>query len=100
MGINHKNIYYDSVQEEKDQAVKEQIEDVFKMHPAYGHKRLSLELGMNKKKILRVMHKYNLKAPRLWYSKKFTTRSDPNYQIRYRNLLQDFNLNEYTVPTF
>lgn len=44
--------------------IKQQIEDTHKTHPAYGHKRLALELKTNKKKILRVMHKYGIKPPR------------------------------------
>ena len=49
MGINTKNIYSKSLKEEKDLLIKKQIEDVFKVHPAYGHRRLSLELKRNGK---------------------------------------------------
>jgi len=57
MRINTKNIYNQSQKEEKDLLVKKQIEDVFKIHPAYGHRRLAIELEMNKKKIRRIMKK-------------------------------------------
>lgn len=40
------------------------IDATHKVHPAYGHKRLSAELGVNRKRILRVMHKYSIKPPR------------------------------------
>lgn len=95
MHINHKNIYHRSIKDKTDMAVKQQIEETFKTDPAYGHRRLAWKLDMNKKKILRIMHKYNLKAPRLWYSKKFTTQSNPEYQKEYKNLLQDKNVQEY-----
>lgn len=89
MNINRKNIYNKSKKDIKDLSVKSDIEDTFITHPSYGHRRLAIELKMNKKKILRIMHKYGLKAPRLWYQKKFTTQSDPAYFVQYRNLLKD-----------
>lgn len=94
MNLNRKNIYYKSHKSETDSTVKGKIEDVFKVHPAYGHRRLSLELKINKKKILRIMHKYGLKPPRLWYQKKFTTSSDPAYQNQYSNLLENINISK------
>lgn len=89
MNINRKNIYSKSKKYIKDMAVKTSIEKIFKDNPAYGHRRLALELKMNKKKILRIMHKYGIKPPRLWYQKKFTTQSDPISYIQYANLLKD-----------
>lgn len=89
MNINRKNIYNKSKKDIKDISVKTDIEKTFESHPSYGHRRLALELKMNKKKILRIMHKYGLKPPRLWYQKKFTTQSDPDYQDQFRNLLKD-----------
>lgn len=76
----------------KDQKVKSDIEDTFLVHPAYGHRRLAFELGINHKKILRIMHKYGLTPPRLWYQKKFTTQSDPSYLVNYTNLLKEIDL--------
>ena len=87
MNINHKNIYNKSKKEIKDMAVKNDIEKTFENHPSYGHRRLALELKINKKKILRIMHKYGLKAPRSWYQKRFTTQSDPTY---YRSVRESF----------
>jgi len=89
MSINNKNIYSKSQKEEKDLLVKKQIEDVFKIHPAYGHRRLALELKMNRKKILRIMKIYHLKPPRLWYQKKYLTRSNNNYKNIFSNLIKE-----------
>lgn len=97
MNINHKNIYYESLKESEDDTVKDTIETTFKTHPAYGHRRLAIELEINKKKILRIMHKYGLKAPRLWYQKKFTTQSDIDYQMKYRNVLKDTAMDKYGI---
>lgn len=92
MNINRKNIYNQSKKDIEDMSVKTNIEKTFKRHPSYGHRRLALKLKMNKKKILRIMHKYRLKPPRLWYQKRFAIQSDPNYQDQFRNLLKDSNL--------
>jgi len=69
--------------------VKKQIKDTFKTHPAYGHRRLAIELKMNKKKIRRVMKKFDLKPPRLWYQKKYLTKQDGKHQDQFENLLKD-----------
>jgi len=50
MNINSKNLYYKSKKKISDLKVKKQIEDTFKDHPAYGHRRLAIHLKMNKKK--------------------------------------------------
>ncbi len=92
MDINRKNIYHQSLKDMKDRQVKSVIEQTFLIHPAFGHRRLAIELEMNHKKILRIMHKYKLKPPRLWYQKKFTTQSDPAYFVNYTNLLKNINL--------
>ena len=53
MNLNPKNIYYQNKKEAEDLAVKDKIEKTFVPHPAYGHRRLALELKMNKKKIFK-----------------------------------------------
>ena len=97
MNINHKNIYHTSIKDMKDIQTKSTIEETFKMHPAYGHRRLALELHMNHKKILRIMHKFHLEPPRLWYTKKFTTESDPAYYASYANLLKTIDLTTLSI---
>lgn len=93
--INRKNIYHQGKKMIKDLAVKEKINKVFEKHPAYGHRRLALELGMNKKKILRIMHKFNLKPPRLWYRKKFLTKANLAFKNQFSNLLEKIDLLKY-----
>lgn len=96
MNLNSKNLYYQKKKEAGDLEVKDQIEKTLVPHPAYGHRRLALELKMNKKKILRIMHKFNLKPPRLWYRKKFLTKSDPKTEKQFSNLLKDLDLRKYS----
>ena len=97
MNLNRKNIYILGKRGSIDRAVKAKIEETFVANPAYGHRRLALELKMNHKKILRIMHKFKLKPPRLWYQKKFTTKSDPTLFVSYSNLLTGVDITKYTV---
>lgn len=89
VGIDSRNIYHESRLEIKDLIIKEEIKDAFKNHPAYGHRRLALELRHNKKRINRIMKKYGLKPPRLWYQKKFITEANSDYENEFDNLIKD-----------
>lgn len=59
----------------RDEKIKDEIIDVLLSNPCYGHKRIAMELKMNKKKILRVMKKYGL-APRNRRKKGFSKLED------------------------
>lgn len=61
LGISRQALYYQHKKPAKNQLIKKEIEKVLGNHPAYGHKRIAMELGMNKKKIRRVMKIFNLK---------------------------------------
>lgn len=87
LGINRKRIYYHGVRDTRDLVVKEAIVNTHKTHPAYGHKRLALELKANKKKILRVMHKYGIKPPRRKRRSHWITESVSSHH--YTNLIKD-----------
>lgn len=89
MGINSRNIYCQSKKTIDDLKVQEKIKAVFKKHPAYGHRRLALELKMNKKKIRRIMKKFGLRPPRLWYQKKYLTVQNKLYADEFNNLIKD-----------
>ncbi len=97
MQINHKSIYYTSKKEIDDLQVKETIKDTFAIHPAYGHRRLALELGMNHKKVRRVMKKYGLKPPRLWYKKRCATSSVAKEEVKYHNLPEHIEVSRLQV---
>lgn len=97
MNINRKNIYHKSLKDMKDRRVKSDIENTFLIHPAFGHRRLAIALDMNHKRVLRVMHKYGLKPPRLWYQKKFTTQSKPAHLVNYANLLKNMDLTTLNI---
>lgn len=64
LGISRSSLYYKAKRPIIDDEVKTQIESVWVDNPAYGHKRLALALKLNKKRILRVMKKFNMKPYR------------------------------------
>src|SRR5205809_982065 len=63
-GISRSTLYYKTKRDDFDQEMKKQIHIVLGIHPAYGHKRIALEFPLNKKRILRVMKKFNIKPYR------------------------------------
>lgn len=65
LGISRGMLYYQHKQPLIDEEVKHQIEAVLAEHKAYGHKRIAPELKLNKKRILRVMKKFNIKPYRM-----------------------------------
>ena len=69
----------------KDQALKQQIEAIHREHPAYGHRRVALHLGINHKRAQRVMAQFNLRPPRRRVSY-YSTVSTPHHT--YHNLLK------------
>jgi len=84
-GVSKSSLYYKSRKYEEDLKVKEKIEKVWSDHPSYGHKRLAIELKINRKRILRVMKKFNLKPYRR-HRKPFK-RSNTSIYDKYQNLL-------------
>ncbi len=65
LGISRGMLYYQPKRQQIDEEVKHQIEAVLLEHKAYGHKRIAPELKLNKKRILRVMKKFDIKPYRL-----------------------------------
>lgn len=64
LGVSRQSLYYQKKQPIKDEATKIQIEHVMKANPAYGHKRIALDLKLNHKRVLRVMKLFGLKPMR------------------------------------
>lgn len=86
MGISPSHLNRVTKQKLKDQQLRNQIEGAWKTHKAYGALRLGIHLGINKKRISRVMKKFNIKPPRR-KTKKFCTRSTSHHT--YTNLIRD-----------
>ena len=86
LGIARSTLYYDPKLQKKDWDLKIKIEEVLHIHPAYGHKRLALALGINKKRIRRVMHLFGIKPYRRRPKKLYKER-DRGAKTPYPNLL-------------
>ena len=61
LGIARSTLYYKSRLAVKDEQLRQSILEVLHLHPSYGHRRLAIHLGVNKKRVLRVMHLYDIK---------------------------------------
>jgi putative transposase len=64
LNISRSSFYYHSLLDEKDLILKDKIEKVLEANPSYGHKRVAMELKINKKPVLRVMKKYDIRPRR------------------------------------
>lgn len=64
LGVSRASLYYHHRRPAHDEETKQQIESVLTDHPSYGHKRIALQLKLNKKRILRVMKKFGIKPYR------------------------------------
>jgi putative transposase len=71
LGVSRQSLYYQKKRPLIDEEVRRQIEAVLAEHKAYGHKRIAPELKLNKKRILRVMKKFNIKPYRRRVNKPF-----------------------------
>ncbi len=89
MSVSRQSLYYQPKLPAKDLLLKQQIEAVLLEHRAYGHRRIALALGVNKKRVKRVMKLFNLKAKKL--------RKKPKIKNRKSTLKQRQNLFTGTV---
>ena len=88
LGVTRSMLYYQGKQDNIDKEVKNQIEAVLADNPAYGHRRIALALKLNKKRIRRVMKKYQIKPYRS--RKKPRKRKDENKEkTKYSNLIKN-----------
>ena len=62
--VSRSSLYYKAKRDVIDEGIKEEIKEVLSKHKSYGHKRIAIELKLNKKRILRVMKKYGIKPYR------------------------------------
>lgn len=60
LGVSRGSLYYLPKLPTKDLVLKAKIEQVMVKHKAYGHRRIALELKINRKRVRRVMKLFNL----------------------------------------
>jgi putative transposase len=64
LGISRTHLYYVSRKDKKDWELKVRIEEALREHHSYGSRSLRDALGVNRKRIQRVMRKFGLKPYR------------------------------------
>lgn len=64
LGVSRQSLYYQPRLPTKDLVLKAKIERVLSVHKAYGHRRVALDLQVNKKRARRVMRIFDLKPQR------------------------------------
>lgn len=90
LGLARSTLYYKSKKKKADEEARALIEEVMIGNPAYGHKRIALELNWNKKKVLRLMKKFNLK-PKLRRGQRWRKKNDIGLEpASYENLVSNW----------
>ena len=92
LGVSRQSLYYKPLKPVQDLAVKMEIETVLSSHPSYGHKRVALELGINKKKALRIMKKFGLKPYKRRIKRPRKTNDLNRPPTIYQNLIKDVEI--------
>lgn len=87
LGISRASIYYKSRLSIKDNEVLPAIRRVMRKNPSYGHRRIAIALGINKKRVLRIMRRYAL-TPMLKRRKPINYIGKPA-NSKYPNLLKN-----------
>ena len=90
LGISRASLYYQSRLAVKDEQLRQDILQVLHLHPSYGHRRLAIHLGINKKRALRVMHLYDIKPFRRRGKKPKYARSPSLVDAELPNLIKDY----------
>lgn len=89
LGISRSSLYYESKMDVRDAPIRDEIAEVLASNPFYGHRRIAIELKIDKKRILRIMKKYGLK-PKTRKSRGFSKPGDIGLpEAIYRNEIKD-----------
>jgi transposase InsO family protein len=90
LGVARSTLYYQSRLALKDEQLRQDIYQVLHLHPSYGHRRLAIHLGINKKRVLRVMHLYDIKPFRRRGKKPAYTKAPSMADAILPNLIADY----------
>lgn len=74
----------------RDKELLPKIKEVMSKNPSYGHKRIAIALKLNKKRILRIMKKYNLKPYRRRPQRPRKSGDENKPCTSYPNLVKNF----------
>ena len=89
LGVSRGMLYYTHKRPKTDEETRDLILLTLKTHKDYGHKRIANEVGLNKKRILRVMKKFGIKP----YRRRKMPRKpgdEGKQAAKYQNLIENF----------
>lgn len=89
MEVSRASLYYQPKRDMIDLEIKKKINQVLLKHKSYGHKRIAMELKLNKKRILRVMKKYGFKPYRRICRKPVKKDDINKLPVKYPNLIKN-----------
>lgn len=84
LGVSRSTLYYKPKKPDRDWELKCRIEEVLRLHHAYGSRRLAIHLKMNRKRVQRVMGIFGIKPYRRRGAK---YKKSTNIKVIYPNLL-------------
>jgi putative transposase len=84
LGVSRSTLYYREKKPDKDWLLKCRIEEVLRIHPSYGSRRIALHLHLNRKGVKRVMNLFGIKAYR---RRGLRYKRTTNIKVIYPNLL-------------
>lgn len=87
LGVSRQSLYYQSKQQPRDAELKVQILQVLEVHKSYGYRRVAIALGINKKRVQRIMHKFKIRPykRKMRLRKRLDLRREP---MPYGNLIK------------
>ena len=86
LGISRASLYYHRKMPQKDEELRRQVEEVMQRNPGYGSPRVAIALGVNKKRIERIMRKFGLKPARRSSTPR-KLQDEGNEPTKYENIL-------------
>ncbi len=92
ISVSRQSLYYQPITPAKDLALKQQIEAVLLEHKAYGYRRIAIALGVNSKRVRRVMKLFGLKAKK--QRRRSRVRRDLSTINRQKNLIAEMVINQ------
>jgi transposase InsO family protein len=90
--ISRNCLYYKPKLPAKDLLLKQQIEAILLEHKSYGHRRIALALGINKKRVRRVMKLFNIKPKKSRKKPRFKKNKFPKNSAK--NLILNIAINQ------
>lgn len=84
LGVSRSTLYYRPKKPDRDWSLKCRIEEVLRIHPSYGSRRIALHLNLNRKGVKRVMNFFGIKAYR---RRGLRYKRTKNINVIYPNLL-------------